>query len=79
LLEMTVPKVVAVRRSRFLPHFDAPKPGDAALFTAFLRLSHSGDWSSRLSALRQVFHSFRRRDHDPGAALVKPSTRKNLP
>ena len=59
LLEMTEPKVVAVRRSTFLPHFDAPKPGDAALFTAFLRLSHAATWSARWCALRDLVRAFR--------------------
>jgi delta 1-pyrroline-5-carboxylate dehydrogenase len=65
LLEMTAPKVVAVRRSKFLPHFDAPKPGDAALFTAFLRLSHAATWSARWRAMGALFHAFKDRNSQP--------------
>ena len=42
LLELTVPKVVAVRRGRRLFHLEAPHPGDAELFRAYLNLTHAG-------------------------------------
>jgi acyl-CoA reductase-like NAD-dependent aldehyde dehydrogenase len=65
LLEMTVPKVVAMRISRFLPHFDTPKTGDAALFTAFLRLSHAANWRARSRAFRELVRAFKNRNHCP--------------
>jgi acyl-CoA reductase-like NAD-dependent aldehyde dehydrogenase len=67
LLEMTAPKVVAVRRSRFVPHLDAPKPGDAALFAAFLRITHAGNWRTRWNALRELVAAFKNRNLSPNS------------
>ena len=39
LLELTTPKVVTVSRSKFRPAFEAPQPGDARLFQAYLKLT----------------------------------------
>lgn len=55
LLEMTAPKVVSVRRTKFLPHLDAPKPDDAELFTQYLRATHGRGWSLRFSAMKNLF------------------------
>jgi acyl-CoA reductase-like NAD-dependent aldehyde dehydrogenase len=54
LLEMTVPKVITLRRTRFLPHLDAPAATDAELFQQFLVAAHGRGWSKRLEALNNV-------------------------
>lgn len=48
LLDLTVPKVVAVRRGRRLPHLEDPHPADAALFRAYLSLAHASGPRARL-------------------------------
>ncbi|HEX4495404.1 MAG TPA: aldehyde dehydrogenase family protein [Thermoanaerobaculia bacterium] len=48
LLELTVPKVIATRRSRRLFHLEAADPGDADLFRAYLELTHAGSLKARL-------------------------------
>lgn len=51
LLDLTVPKVVAVRRGgqrRRLPHLEEPHPADADLFRAYLALAHGGGLRARL-------------------------------
>jgi acyl-CoA reductase-like NAD-dependent aldehyde dehydrogenase len=48
LLELTVPKVVAVRRARRLFHLEDPHPGDVDLFRAYLNLTHAGGLKARL-------------------------------
>jgi acyl-CoA reductase-like NAD-dependent aldehyde dehydrogenase len=48
LLELTAPKVVAVRRARRLFHLEAPDPADADLFHAYLKLTHAGGLRARL-------------------------------
>jgi acyl-CoA reductase-like NAD-dependent aldehyde dehydrogenase len=50
LLELTAPKVVAVRRGRRLFHLEAPLPGDARIFRAYLALAHSKGLRLRLRA-----------------------------
>lgn len=56
LLALTRPKVVSLRRGRWLPHFEPPRAGDAALFAAALRATHAcSPWArlrAGLSALR---------------------------
>lgn len=44
LLEMTAIKAITVRRGRWRPHFDAKKPGDADLFSAFIGGVHGSEW-----------------------------------
>ena len=51
LLEMTSPRVVAVRRGRFRPHLDAPRDTDEAMFLAGLRVLHGGGLVQRARAL----------------------------
>ena len=67
LLDLTVPKVVAVSRKRRPPHLDPPHPGDAELFGAYLRLAHGGGPRARLRGAidlaRAVFRR-KRRDQD---------------
>lgn len=48
LLELTAPKVVAVRRVRQLPHLEERHPGGATLFHAYLTLAHAGGLRERL-------------------------------
>lgn len=56
LLALTRPKVVALRRGRWLPHLDEPQPADVGLFAAALRAAHArGAWArcrAGLAALR---------------------------
>jgi len=63
LLEMTVVKSVAVRRSSFLPHLDAPRPGDEVLFSEYIRAAHGMNRRIRLRAfgrlLQHLWHRFR--------------------
>ena len=57
LLELTRPKVVTVSRSRFRPAFQTPRPQDAALFAAYLRLTHGRGLASRSRALVELLRS----------------------
>jgi aldehyde dehydrogenase (NAD+) len=57
LLELTVPKVVAVRKGRRLPHLEEPHPGDAALFRAYLNLAHGGSLRARLRGALDLIHA----------------------
>lgn len=50
LLEMTVPKVVAVRRGASRPHLDPPAPGDDCFFEAYLAASCARGVSARWQA-----------------------------
>ncbi len=62
LLEMTYPQTVAINRSRFLPHLDAPEKGDPEFFAEFITLTHGRGWSSRFRALRRLLQlGWRRR------------------
>ncbi len=57
LLELTTPKVITVSRSHFRPAFEAPQPGDARLFQAYLKLSHGRGLKSRWGALVSLIRS----------------------
>lgn len=61
LLELTVPKVVAVRRARRLFHLEAPHPGDAELFRAYLNLTHGGGLKARLRGAVDLARALMRR------------------
>ena len=50
LLEMTAIKTVSVRRGRFRPQLDPPRPDDAARFAHLLALLHGG-WRERRAAV----------------------------
>lgn len=54
LLAMTVPKVISLRRSKFLPHLDPLRPDDATMFQNFLLATHGGGLSKRLGALKTL-------------------------
>lgn len=62
LLEMTVPKVISVRRSRSHLHLDQPQAGDTALFAAYIRATHGHGWRKRFSAIAEICRSIRRRN-----------------
>lgn len=64
LLEMTFPHVVAVRRGRIHPHFDAPADRDAHLFTTYIRAAHG---RHRFASIREFV-----------AALIEKSKRRKL-
>ncbi|HSF39967.1 MAG TPA: aldehyde dehydrogenase family protein [Thermoanaerobaculia bacterium] len=66
LLEMTVPKVVSVRRGRRLPHLEERHPEDAALFRAYLTLTHGGGLRSRLRGLSALLAALVRRGRGSG-------------
>ena len=66
LLEMTFPHVVAERHGRVHPHFDKPAPGDAQLFSAYIRAAHG---TRRFAAFRELFR----------ALITKLKTRKTRP
>lgn len=59
LLEMTVPKVVTVTRSKFRPAFAPLRTGDAVLFASYLALTHGSGlpdrWRALITLLRNVF------------------------
>ncbi|MEO6195190.1 MAG: aldehyde dehydrogenase family protein [Thermoanaerobaculia bacterium] len=61
LLEMTVTKVVAVRRGRGLFHLETPHPGDAELFLAYLNLTHAGGLRARLQGAVDLARALMRR------------------
>jgi delta 1-pyrroline-5-carboxylate dehydrogenase len=54
LLEMTVPKVITIRRTKFLPYLDAPQADDAALFSNYLMAAHGRSWKRRFTALKNL-------------------------
>jgi acyl-CoA reductase-like NAD-dependent aldehyde dehydrogenase len=57
LLELTAPKVVTESRGKFRPAYEAPKPGDAKMFQAYLAFSHGRGLKTRLAALISLVHS----------------------
>jgi delta 1-pyrroline-5-carboxylate dehydrogenase len=61
LLELTVPKVVTVSRSKSRFAFEPPHPDDAALFQAYLTATHQRGFLPRLKAAGQVFKYLIRR------------------
>jgi acyl-CoA reductase-like NAD-dependent aldehyde dehydrogenase len=58
LLELTAPKVITVSRGKYRPAFDAPQPGDAKIFQAYLKLSHGRGlrscWAALISLIRCI-------------------------
>ena len=57
LLELTVPKVITVSKSRRRPAFDPSSRGDENLFLAYLELTHSRGIKLRWTALLSLFKS----------------------
>lgn len=66
LLEMTCPHVVAMRSGRLRPHYDAPEPDDARLFTSYIRTAHG---RNRLETIPELV----------GALLRRCRNKKKLP
>ena len=57
LLAMSVPKVVAARRGKWLPHSNLPHANDEQLLDGLLQLQHGEQMRDRLKGLRQVIRS----------------------
>jgi hypothetical protein len=58
---MTTTKVVTQRSGRWRPHYDTPRPDDAALFRDYLGLVHGGDLRNRFNSLRKLIANIMRR------------------
>jgi acyl-CoA reductase-like NAD-dependent aldehyde dehydrogenase len=71
LLAMTRPKVVSVRRGRWLPHLEPARDGDAEFFAAALRATHAATPFLRLRhGLRTARLALRRR----GQPFISPDS-----
>lgn len=57
LLSMTVPKVITIRRGRWLPHLQPPSPVDESLLDGLLQFQHSGSLLKRLLGLKQTIQA----------------------
>lgn len=57
LLEMTTPKVVSIRKGKWLPHAQVPQPVDEELLDGLLQLAHSGSWIDRFRGLQQTLQA----------------------
>ncbi len=57
LLELTRPKVVSVRRGRWLLHLDAPKPRDGQILEGLLQWLHEGSWTKRIAGLANIIRA----------------------
>lgn len=61
LLELTTLKTIAVQKSRWHPHLVDGQPGDARMFTAFVRTLHGTGMKHRMRALIELLHAGRNR------------------
>jgi hypothetical protein len=59
---MTALKTVSTRRGRMRQHLDPQRPGDEAIFLAYVRAAHSGVWRARAAALYALVRALARRD-----------------
>lgn len=66
LLGMTHAQVVAVRRTRFLPHLEAAQENDAEFFAAYTSLMHGGGLPVRFRAFRRLLQAGRDRARSKG-------------
>lgn len=57
LLSMTVPKVITIRRGRWLPHLQPPSTVDESLLDGLLQFNHSGSLLKRLRGLKQTIQA----------------------
>jgi aldehyde dehydrogenase (NAD+) len=57
LMSMTVPKVITIRRGRWLPHLQPPSPADESLLDGLLQFNHSGSLLKRLLGLKQTIQA----------------------
>jgi acyl-CoA reductase-like NAD-dependent aldehyde dehydrogenase len=67
LIEMTTPKAIAVRRSRWLPHLEPVQPGDAKFFEDYVVAVNAAGWLDRLKAGGRMLRSMIGRGRPPGA------------
>ena len=65
LLAMTRPRVVSIHRGGFRPHYDPPRPGDAAMFAALAEATHSRNAGRRLRGLFRGVRAMMRRGAQP--------------
>jgi acyl-CoA reductase-like NAD-dependent aldehyde dehydrogenase len=68
LLDLTVPKAIAVRHGRWRPHYAPSQPDDVSLFHAYITAAQAGSWPQRMAALGGLFW-----------ALVKRGRERPLP
>jgi acyl-CoA reductase-like NAD-dependent aldehyde dehydrogenase len=61
LREMTTVKVIAIRRSRWLPHLDQPREGDGELLRDYLAAVHGGSIALRVRAVARLIRVLWRR------------------
>ncbi len=61
LLDMTVTKVISIRRGRSHRHFDGHESGDEELFANYIRAAHGGNWRNRLVAVLELYRSIKHR------------------
>jgi acyl-CoA reductase-like NAD-dependent aldehyde dehydrogenase len=61
LLELTTLKTIVTRRSRWLPHLQPAQPGDARLFSAFIRALHGQGLKNRIRAFGDLLQAGRNR------------------
>ena len=61
LLELTTPKTIAVQDARWRPHLEAARPGDARMFSAFIRTLHSGSLRHRFGACLELIRALWKR------------------
>jgi acyl-CoA reductase-like NAD-dependent aldehyde dehydrogenase len=63
LLELTTPKIITLSRGQFRPAFDPPRPGDGAIYSAYLKLTHGrglkSRWAAFVSLIRGIAHRYR--------------------
>jgi len=62
LLDLTVPKVITCSSARFRPAFRPHQPGDAALFSGYLRCTHGGGFFERCVGLMEMLRALVRRN-----------------
>lgn len=59
LLEMTVPRVISVRRGGPTPHLDRPNPEHTEILAGALQLRHGERATRKWSGLRRIVHGIR--------------------
>jgi aldehyde dehydrogenase (NAD+) len=64
LLEMTAVKTIATQKSRWHPHLQPIRQGDADLFSAFARMCHGATLGVRLRAALALWRAARRRSKE---------------
>lgn len=67
LLEMTTPKVVALRLGNWLPHAKLPLPSDESLLDGILQFTHAKGFRPRLMGLVQIIKAILSQRQKPGS------------